>query len=140
MDNPANNKSYVAQFLQNGEVGAPTLQNAVMEMQSTGSNVEVFKYVTGFMMTQMTAKAGIKKHGQIAIDALFQEFSQLHDLGVFLRQHKSELTYIQKRGALQAISEIKEKRCGRIKGRTVADGRPQMPLYEGGNILADCIE
>jgi hypothetical protein len=32
---------------------------------------------------QMTAKAGIKKHGQIAVEALFNEFSQLHDLTVF---------------------------------------------------------
>jgi hypothetical protein len=33
-------------------------------------------------MTQMTAKAGIKKHGQVApIDALYKEFLQLHDLG-----------------------------------------------------------
>jgi hypothetical protein len=100
-----------------------------MELQNTGSNTEVFKYVTGFMMTQMTAKAGIKKHGQVAIDTLFQEFLQLHNLGVFLGQHKSELTQTQKRGALQAISVIKEKRSGRIKGRTVADGRPQRTLY-----------
>jgi hypothetical protein len=100
-----------------------------MEMQRTGSNVEVLKYATGFMMTQMTAKAGIKKYGQVAKDALFQEFSKLHDLGVFLGQHKSELTHAQKRGVLQAISVLKEKRCGRIKGRTVADGRPQRPIY-----------
>jgi hypothetical protein len=112
-----------------------------MELQSTGSNAEVFKYVTGFMMTQMTAKAGIKKHGQVTIDALFQEFSQLHDLGVFLGQHKSELTHTQKRGALRAaISVIKEKRSGRIKGRTVVDGRPQRTIHEGGNVVADCVE
>jgi hypothetical protein len=77
----------------------------------------------------MTAKAGIKKHGQVAIDALFQEFLQLHDLDVFLGQHRSELTKDQRIGALRAISVIKEKRCGRIKGRTVADGRPQRKLY-----------
>jgi hypothetical protein len=129
MDNPANNKSYDTQFLQNGEVGENTLRKAVLELQNTGSNTKVFKYVTGFMMTQMTAKAGIKKHGQVAIDALFQAFSQLHNLGVFLGQHKSELTQTQRRGALRAISVIKEKRSGRIKGRTVADGRPQRTLY-----------
>ena len=31
--------------------------------------------------------------------------------------------------ALRAISVIKEQRCGCIKGRTVADGRPQRSLY-----------
>jgi hypothetical protein len=77
----------------------------------------------------MSAKAGIKKHGQVAIDALFEEFSQLHDLGVFLAQYGHKLTRAEKRGALRAISVVKEKRCGRIKGRTVADGRPQRQLY-----------
>jgi hypothetical protein len=73
----------------------------------------------------MTAKAGIKKHGQVAVDALFQEFLQLHDLDVFDGQHAGKLTKSQKRAALRAINVIKEKRCGKIKGRTVADGRPQ---------------
>jgi hypothetical protein len=98
-------------------------------MKVTGSTAKVFKYVTGFIMTQMAAKAGIKKHGQVAIDALFQEFLQLHDLGVFLGQHRSELAKEQRTGALRVISVIKEKRYGRIKGRTVANGRPQRQLY-----------
>jgi hypothetical protein len=77
----------------------------------------------------MSAKAGIKKHGQVAIDALFEELSQLHNLGVFLTQYGHKLTRAEKRGALHAISVVKEKRCGQIKGRTVADGRPQRQLY-----------
>jgi hypothetical protein len=35
------------------------------------------------IMTQMTAPAGIKKHGQKAIDALLKEFCQLDDKSVF---------------------------------------------------------
>ena len=35
------------------------------------------------------------------------------------------LTTYNKRRALRAINLIKEKRCGKIKGRTCADGRPQ---------------
>jgi hypothetical protein len=42
-------------------------------------------------MTQMTTSAGIKKHGQIAVDALIQEFAQLRDLGVF--QHSVRAIY-----------------------------------------------
>jgi len=80
-------------------------------------------------MTQMTAKAGRKKHGKIAIDALYREFLQLHDQRVFEGQNVDKLTRAQKRAALRAISMIKEKRCGTIKGRTVADGRPQRALY-----------
>jgi hypothetical protein len=33
--------------------------------------------MTGMMMMQMMVKAGIKKHGQAAREALFQELSQL---------------------------------------------------------------
>jgi hypothetical protein len=98
-------------------------------MNDSGSNVKVFEYIRGFIMTQMAAKAGIKKHGQVAIDTLSQEFLQSRDLGVFQGQHAGKLTKAQKRGALRAISVIKEKRCGRIKGHTVADGRPQRALY-----------
>ena len=40
------------------------------------------------------------------------------------------LTKAQKRAALRAINLIKEKRDGRLKGRTVAHGRSQRALYE----------
>jgi hypothetical protein len=79
--------------------------------------------MTGIIMTQMTAKAGIRKHRQVAIDALFQE------LGVFLAQDGTKLTRTAKKGALRAINMIKEKRCGKIKGRTVANGSLQRQLY-----------
>jgi hypothetical protein len=66
-------------------------------MQLSGQNNGVLKCITGVVMMQMTAKAGIKKHGQVAIDALFEEFSQLHDLGVFLGQDRNKLTTSEKR-------------------------------------------
>jgi hypothetical protein len=81
------------------------------------------------IMTQMMAKAGIKKHRQVAIDAIYQEFLRLHYLGVSDGQHVEQLMKNQKRAALQATSIIKEKRCGKIIGQTVADGRPQIVLY-----------
>jgi hypothetical protein len=76
-------------------------------------------------MTQMTAKAGIKKHGKVAVDPLFQECLQLHNFGVFLAQHGNKLTSTAKRGELCATRVIKEKICGNIKGRTVANGSPR---------------
>jgi hypothetical protein len=130
MNDPANSQSYDAQFLQHEHEDASTnLRTAVQEMQRTGSDTNVLKCITGIIMTQMTAKAGIKKHGKVAIDALFNEFSQLHDLGVFLGQDEKLLSKAQKRGALRTISMIKEKRCGKVKGRTVADGSQQRDLY-----------
>jgi hypothetical protein len=82
MDNPANTKSYDTQFLQQGVSYEPTLRAAVQEMKSTGLTTNVVKSITGIVMMQLTAKAGIKKHGQVAINALFKEFSQIHDRGV----------------------------------------------------------
>ena len=156
MDNPDSSRSYDTQFLQTGssphqgrsepntkdttgshdesflQQGAsllPTLREAVETYNTSGSDTELLSCITGFIMTQMTAKAGIKKHGQVAINALYQEFLQLHDLDVFEGQHASALTTAEKRAALRAISVIKEKRCGKIKGRTVADGRNQKGLF-----------
>jgi hypothetical protein len=80
MDNPVSLKSYDVQFLQQAASVMPSLQEAVEVMMGSGSKTEVLSYLTGFIMTQMTAKAGIKKHGQVAVDALYQEFLQLHDL------------------------------------------------------------
>ena len=73
MDDPGSATSYDAQFLQqdDGEDGPTTLREAIQEMQRTGCNHDVLKDITGIIMTQMSAKAGIKKHRQVAIDALF---------------------------------------------------------------------
>jgi hypothetical protein len=99
MDNPVNSESYEdAQFLQQGANDTPelravtTLREAVEDMHTSGSCEKVSVYITGFIMTQMTAKAGIKKHGQVTINALYKEFLQLHDLGVFQGQHAGKLT------------------------------------------------
>ena len=87
------------------------------------------KYLVGHVMTQMTASAGIKKHGQAAVDALMQEFLQLEKKDVFEVVDASTLDGSQKRAALRAINLIKEKRSGKIKGRTCADGSSQRVLY-----------
>jgi hypothetical protein len=57
MDDPASNKSYDVQLLQEDGGKIPELREAVQEMQETGSNTNVLKCTTGIMMMQMTAKA-----------------------------------------------------------------------------------
>ena len=54
-----------------------------------------------------------------------KEYKQLHDLNVFKPHHKEELTKDQLDKCLRLITLIKEKRCGKIKGRACADGRSQ---------------
>jgi hypothetical protein len=37
---------------------------------------QINDHTFGYMLTQMTVRAGIKKHGEAAVDALFAEFAQ----------------------------------------------------------------
>ena len=90
---------------------------------------DAYTYITEFIFTQMTAKAGIKKHGDKAVDALMAEFSQLERKNVFEAIDASTLTVEQKKAALRAINLIKEKRCGKLKGRACADGSKQRQHY-----------
>jgi len=49
------------------ESGVQMLQQAADKMDA--SHDDIYKYIFGHIMTQMTATAGIKKHGQVAVDA-----------------------------------------------------------------------
>jgi hypothetical protein len=146
MDDPENDKSYKShQFLQNiaetenaDTIQSHTLREAVDNRSNSSSHPAIVKSIVGIILYQMSAKVGIKKHGKVAIDALFNEFLQLHNLNVFDPRSASSLTRAQKRGALQAISVIKEKRCRKIKGRTLADGRVQT-LRKGKNSFTNNI-
>ena len=84
----------------------------------------------GIKKTQMSFKEGLRRHGRAAEAALMSEFPQLESLEVYEAVNARLLTRAQRRAALRAINLIKEKRCGKIKGRTVADGRPQRALYD----------
>ena len=97
--------------------------------QTTRKPVTVDQNVFDFVLTQMTARAGIKKHGQAARDALTAEFAQLDHKGAYEPIHATSLTETQRNSALRIINLIKEKRNGRLKGRSVADGRPQRAFY-----------
>jgi hypothetical protein len=87
------------------------------------------KEISGFIFNQMTATAGIKKHGDKAVDALFKEFCQLHEKNIFEPVKSNSLSHTQRREALRAIKLIKEKRCGKLKGRTCAEGSTQRDKY-----------
>ena len=56
--------------------------------------------VFGFVFTQMTARAGIKTHGQAARDVLTAEFAQLDYKGAYEPVHATDLTETQQKGAL----------------------------------------
>ena len=60
---------------------------------------------------------------------LTAEFAQLNYKGAYEPIHAKDLTKAQQNSALRIINLIKEKRNGRLKGRSVADGRPQREYY-----------
>jgi hypothetical protein len=78
-----------------------------------------------FTFNQMGAKAGVKMYGDRAVDAIVSEYKQLDDKRAFKPRAVQELTRMERERALRSITPVKEKRCGKIKGRTVADGRGQ---------------
>ena len=86
----------------------------------------------------MSAKCGIRKHGEKAIAVIFKELNQL-DKGakegnpVVIPQDPTKLTSQEKREALEAINLIKEKRCGKLKARTCANGARQRRFVKDGD-------
>ena len=81
-------------------------------------------------MQQMSASKGIDKFGEKAIAALFKEFKQLNDgpmpgKPVIIPLALDDLTETVKNQAMNAINLIGQKDCGKIKGRSCADGRKQ---------------
>jgi hypothetical protein len=78
-----------------------------------------------FAFNQMSAKEGLRKFGEKAAEALIKEWKQLDEKNVFHGLYFHETTPEQRKQALHLVQLIKEKRCGKIKGRTCADGRKQ---------------
>jgi hypothetical protein len=76
-------------------------------------------------MTQYNLKQGIKKFGDPGKAAVLTELRQLYDRHVISPANKYDLTGEERKGALRYLMFLKEKRCGTIRGRGCADGRPQ---------------
>ena len=90
---------------------------------------------------QMSAKAGIKKFGDQAVAAMLSEYKQLNEgpmpgKPVFGCIDPTTITREEKRRALEAVNLIKKKRCGKIKGRTCADGSKQKRYLKHGESIS----
>jgi hypothetical protein len=72
-----------------------------------------------FLLSQLSAKAGLKMFGQKGATAMMKELGQL----VLRDMIKDVLSREQKQKALRYLMFLKEKRCGHIKGRGCTDGR-----------------
>ena len=82
-------------------------------------------FVNKRSVLRQSLKQGLKEWGDRGKKAANDEMQQLHDMKTFTPVHAHELTKEQKRRALSSLIFLKEKSCGKIKGRSCADGRPQ---------------
>ena len=81
--------------------------------------------VVAMIMTQLSMKAGLKAWGDPAKSAVKEEMQQLHMRDTFQLRHWNTLTPEEKDRLLESRLFLKKKRCGKIKGRTVAGGNKQ---------------
>jgi hypothetical protein len=84
--------------------------------------------MSGIMLAQHTMKKGLKLFGDEGTEAVLTELKQLHDRKVMVPEDPDELSKEDKEGALEYLMFLKQKRCGKIKGRGCADGR-KVRLY-----------
>jgi Reverse transcriptase (RNA-dependent DNA polymerase) len=99
--------------------------NSIFELMSGKDEEEMLSFVTA----QMTAKAGLKYFGQDGADAIMVELEQLLYCKVMDGCKAGDLLKEQKKAALKYLMFLKQKCCGKIKGRGCADGRKQR-LYK----------
>ena len=84
----------------------------------------------GIILTQMSANEGFKRFGQRAVAAMIKGL-KLRDDGamdckpVVCTIDRNSISSKEKNRALDAVNSISEKRDGRIKGRTCANGAKQ---------------
>ena len=81
--------------------------------------------LVGIMLAQYSLKAGLKKFKEKGVNAAFGEMKQLHDMDTFFPRHGKTLTREERIKCLSSLIFLKEKRDGKVKGRTCVNGAPQ---------------
>jgi hypothetical protein len=108
-----------------GRDGDGSLPTVARPEEFGGGKHQSHVILQSIIMTQYNLKQGIKKFGTKGKDAVVAELRQLHNRDVMEPVDKYDLIAEERRGALRYLMFLKEKRCGKIKGRGCADGRPQ---------------
>ena len=85
---------------------------------------------TGSEYDQMGIRKGIETHREEGLAAVIREYEQIRDTYTVRAVRAQNLTDEQKAEALELLTLIKKKRCGKIKGRVCADGRKETTVYK----------
>jgi hypothetical protein len=78
-----------------------------------------------YLMTQYNLKSGLRKFGAQGETAAISELTQLHVMDTWTVMDPMKLTREDRTKALLLLLFLKEKRCGKIKGRACVNGVPQ---------------
>jgi hypothetical protein len=90
------------------------------------SQNEALFILESVVLTQYNLKQGIKRfEDRGKTTPVLDELQQLSNWDVMEPIDPSNLSPAKRKGALRYLMFLKEKRCGKIKGRGCADGRPQ---------------
>jgi hypothetical protein len=76
-------------------------------------------------MTQYSLRKGLNKFQKVGEEAVSKKLKQLHMRDTLSPQNSEEMSDEQKRGALESLMFLKEKRDVSVKGRACADGMKQ---------------
>ena len=144
MDGSEGTKLYDIQMLQASVDESYKVENGFQFIQQEVEHMNespkiMFDYIVGHVFTPMTEEVGIKKHGLVAIDALFKEFAQVHNLEVFEGILASNSIQEQRRNALASIDIIKEKLGEGIKRLSVADYRKHKSSHNKDDITSTTV-
>ena len=111
--------------------------------------MDMLNQVMGIILAQTTRKdkhahvsvnEGIRRHGDEALHALLSEFGQIHKHDTFEPLDIDSISKEVKKEALNLITMIKEKRCGKIKARACADGRKQRRYIDKSEVASPTIQ
>ena len=84
------------------------------------------EHMTGaIMMQQHFFQRGLRLFGKKGEAAVEKELNQMHDMQAYTPIDASTLSEAEKKDAINQLMFITEKRCGKIKARSCADGRKQ---------------
>ena len=81
--------------------------------------------IFGYLMTQYSLKAGMRKFKGRAKEAAKIELTQLHIMDTWTPEDPTKLSRLDKVKALASLMFFKEKRDGKLKSRHCVDGSPQ---------------
>ncbi len=79
---------------------------------------------------QYSLKKGIEKYGKRGEQSAIDEMTQLHDRGSFRPLDVKKLSPLERKKAMEALIFMIEKRDGKVKSRTCANGKKQRGWIE----------